>query len=403
LKSVMFCWELGGGLGHVTKAVLLAERLLDEGCSITFAFRDLAEVHALLPMDDYRIVQSPVWGRTLPGAGAPASYAELLLHFGFASPTGMAGLCRAWRSLYQAFSIDLVIADHAPNAILAARTLGVPAVLYGNGFFAPPEQKPLQPYRSSPGQQVRLAAAEELALRSANNCLTTFGSPELDHLSELLQVERSFLCTVPELDHYLGRERGEYCGPVYVDRIGHRLAWSGATDGQPGRRIFAYLKAQMAGLPDLLSSLAACGARVAIYCAGIDPELIRQYSATSLQFVNGLVNLQDVVETVDLLLCGGTDTAYCALFNGVPVLSVPLTMEQRITGERIEAIGAGLCVPLGRGADQWSAAIDRLLSQESYAAAAKTFAQRHEGQTPDAAITHIANQCIALLDRERDG
>lgn len=272
LKSVMFCDELGGGRGHIAKAALLAEKLLDAGCEITFASRDLAEVHALLPMAEYRLVQSPVWMQQPAATDEPASYAELLLQAGFASPAGLVGLTRAWRSLFQAFRVDLVIADHAPNALLAARIQGVPAALYGNGFFAPPPVSPLPPYRtweSCPPE--RLASAESLALQSANRCLRSFGAPEMTHLHELLAVDESFLCTVPELDHYQGRESSRYCGPVYVDQVGGTPVWP-AIPGTPApKKIFACLDAQMPGLEAILRSLAASGAVVLVY-AQVSPR-----------------------------------------------------------------------------------------------------------------------------------
>lgn len=396
----MFCWELGGGLGHITKAILLAEQLLDEGCEIVFAFKDLADVHTLLPSDEYRLVQSPIWQRKLSGAQEPASYPELLLHFGFGSSSGLKGLCRAWRDLFQAFNIDMIVADHAPNAILAARTQEIPVVLYGNGFFSPPPVTPIPPFRTTRGDdQRRLAECELIALRSANECLLSFDAKPLQKLSDLSNSHKNLLCTVAELDHYAPRDNATYCGPVYVDQVGGKITWH--ENQARKKRIFAYLYAHMEGLDALLDALSETDAEIALFCSGIAPELRKRHESGRFQFISGLVNLEAVASECDLFACGGTDTAYCAIFNGLPVLGVPVVQEQQISAERIKAAGAGLWAPPGSDARHWKKLLHQLLTETSFKQNASTFARKYQSLTPEIALNQIASEILDQLSSSK--
>lgn len=63
----------------------------------------------------------------------------------------------------------LVIADHAPAALLAARTLGLPAATLDSGFSVPPPETPfpsLRPWLAVP-QETANAVLERLRLPAA--------------------------------------------------------------------------------------------------------------------------------------------------------------------------------------------------------------------------------------------
>ena len=53
------------------------------------------------------------------------------------SSEAVADQMRAWRALYAQHDIDLVVADYAPGALLAARGR-IPAIAVGVGYTLPP-------------------------------------------------------------------------------------------------------------------------------------------------------------------------------------------------------------------------------------------------------------------------
>ena len=78
---VMYCWELGGGLGHLARFAPWARELAARGVEIVYALRDLAAAARLEGLPPGERVQAPVLlrGPLAPGF-EPASYAEILLY-----------------------------------------------------------------------------------------------------------------------------------------------------------------------------------------------------------------------------------------------------------------------------------------------------------------------------------
>jgi len=55
----------------------------------------------------------------------------MLANFGFLDRAGLTGMARAWRELYRLVRPDLLVIDHSPTALLAARGTGLRRVLLG--------------------------------------------------------------------------------------------------------------------------------------------------------------------------------------------------------------------------------------------------------------------------------
>jgi hypothetical protein len=396
LDSVVFCWELGGGLGHISKAAILAERLLDQGCQISFMLRDAASIDDLLPREAYRVLQAPVsWG-VPAGWPAAADHAELLISAGFGDGPGLRGRVRAWTDSFDALQADLVIADHAPTAMLAARCLGLPTALFGLGFFAPPAPWPVFRHWESP-TPARQARARQIVTTQVNQCLQSFGAAPIADLPELLDADRNFLLTVPELDHYPRTSDGSHRGCVLLDDVGVAPPWpSGGRDG----RVFAYLRPELPGLEAVLGALAASDRSVLVRCAGIDESLKARFTAPNLAFSAQWVRMADVAREAAVVVCSGTDTAHGMALRGLPVLCLPMNAEQRVGAERLQATGAGLWVLPGADRDAIGRCLQTLLADPAPRLAAAALAQRHGAQAGRAVMDGVARDCLALL-RER--
>lgn len=83
-----------------------------------------------------RCLQAPV-PNFVPVRRETHSYSELLSLMGHLDPAVLVGYLAAWRELFTSLSADLVIADHAPTALLAAHSLNLPACAIGTGFVLP--------------------------------------------------------------------------------------------------------------------------------------------------------------------------------------------------------------------------------------------------------------------------
>ena len=80
---------------------------------------------------------------------------------------------------------------------------------------------------------------------------------------------------------------------------------------------------------------------------------------------------------------GGLGTVLRALAHGVPLLVVPLGRDQAFNGGRVEALGAGIALPLDAEPQRIQAALASLRSDASYRAAAEQAGRRIAAGRPD--------------------
>ena len=392
---VVLCWELGGGLGHLIKGAMLARRLLERDCAVSFAVRDLTGAHPLLPEDHYCLVQAPYFDGSLRGWGPPADYAELLLHAGWGEAGGLQARVRGWRGLFDALSADLVIADHAPTAILAARTQDIPCALWGHGFGVPTNPWPIfRTWEMAPAS--RLTQVRQLVLNTVNATLTHFACPALDATEQLLDTAANFLCTWPELDHYPNRGEADYCGPLWPNGIGDK-PWT----GEAGRaRVFAYLRPNLHCLSEVLQALARLDAEVLVHLTKHDSQDIPAETRKRLRFTDRLIDINAIAEQASLVICSGTDTLHGMAVRGVPTLALPMNAEQRMGAERLATLGAGRYLVLQPGPATLTTLNDTLadlLSNPDYRAQTSRLRARYGDFDSNKALADIADRCLVLL------
>jgi UDP:flavonoid glycosyltransferase YjiC (YdhE family) len=394
MARIAFAWELGGEYGHVMSCSGLAGGLDAHGHRIAFMFRELRQLAMIPEARAYDIFQAPRSMREGEGMDLPAGYADIMLGCGFARPAEAAGMMGAWRSLFRRWQPDLVIADFAPTALLAARSLNLPRVTYGNGFFLPPRTAPLPPFRfDAPVDLARLAQAEAAVLASANAALARFGAAPLARLADLFDGDDDFLCTFPELDHYGTRETSGYWGPrVRFDR-GTEVAWPPGT----GKRIFVYVKTNLPQLDALLDVLVRSPHRIVAFIPGLDAERRRRLAGRHRIVVDRPVKLERFLRECDLLISHGGEMSAGALTYGVPSLVFPTHYEQFATARRLEQLGAGGWLPPNAQHPQVAHAFTQVTTDPRYAANARTFAQRYPAFSPNEQRRRIVARIEALL------
>src|SRR5438093_741056 len=126
---------------------LRPSRAAAENAASVFPLRDLTHAERFLGRRGFALLQAPVWLSEKRGLDLPVSYAEMLANFGFLDRAGLTGMAKAWRQLYTLVQPDLLVIDHAPTALLAARGTGTRRVLFGTGFCSPPRTSPIPSLR----------------------------------------------------------------------------------------------------------------------------------------------------------------------------------------------------------------------------------------------------------------
>src|SRR6478672_9797804 len=127
MARILFAWELGAGMGHAMACATLARALEARGHICAFAFREPRALETL-GLGDRTAFQAPFMPREGEGQGAPLCLPDVLAGCGYAKPGDLAHLVAGWVDVLRTSQPQLLVADYAPTALLAARILGVARV-----------------------------------------------------------------------------------------------------------------------------------------------------------------------------------------------------------------------------------------------------------------------------------
>lgn len=395
MARVLVAWELGGGLGHLIRWRPLLQRLRKTGHSIDLALRELARADALYPSTDYRLHQAPVNLGAEVGLRPVRSFTDILHNTGFDKAAALTARCRAWGALYESVRPDLVIFDHSPTALLAARGRPFRKAIIGNGFISPPPVDPLPAFAPSLDEGTGARQDKDAqTLRLANNALDELGAPGLASLGELFRVDDTFLLSFPELDPFAAHRQGVESLGSYPGQAGTACDWP---PGQ-GPRIFAYLR-PFASLPSLIERLQTLGLPTLVYGLGVDTTQLPK--AANIRFLPAPVSMNSAVAGCQLAICNATHGTVChMLLGGIPLLLLPINFHTRLTARCVEQMGAGLAAAQLKPAGM-AAKLDRLLAEPAFAQAAGRFAARYAGRDLEQQTDLLFARTLALLETEK--
>lgn len=385
MASVFYAWEFGAALGHIGTFLPIARELRDRGATVHWAVTHPHQAARLLPQAGFEWLQAP----TMPEQrreGPPLNYADIVLRFGYANGSDLLGLVVAWRELLRLTGANVVLADHSPTAILAARTLDIPVMLFGSGFFAPPQAHPTPNMRPwSPVSEEQLLSSDRLALTSINAVLHHFGKPALDYLAQLFQVAEDSLLSFPELDHYPARGPARYWGMLPA-AVSEDSAWPAAI----GPRVFSYLRPDTPHLEAALQALCALPGSILIYAPGLPVELRQRHAAPHVAFSPVPVDLNKVARQADAgLTYASPATTVAFLMAGKPVLMIPGHLEQFLFAKRVEEMGAGLIQNPEQAPHNLAAMLRQVLTEPDFRANASAFAAKYANFDQNAVMRNI--------------
>ncbi|HMY40198.1 MAG TPA: glycosyltransferase [Marinagarivorans sp.] len=336
-KIIGIC-ELGGYLGHISKITSLLQRLHALGHEVVAVLPDISFV-------GFMQAQEPpiayVLGPKLPmpafkTSRDPVNLSEVLLCAGLGTDSVLTPCAHVWRQLLTLLKADLILADYAPTPLLAARSLGLPAVVLGTGFSVPPPVSPLPAFnRRLVIQEAALKASDEQLLAALNRYLAKFNAPLLNCVSDLFwQTAQVAITHAQELDHFAqGRPADtQYYGLATQMPGGLAVPWPA---GQ-GKRVFAYLKTEYTGLEYLLTLLAAMPVVAVVYISGAQAEHYQTFATERLQIYLAPVDLTELMPQAEWLIYhAGSGMASQALVCGKPSILIPTHYEQLFTAEAL--------------------------------------------------------------------
>ncbi len=397
MSNITFCWELGGGYGHLARFKPLAQMLLENNHKVTALLRDVSYADKFIDKTTVSYFSAPRWKAKRKYTAPTISYADIISRCGYDCEESLLPLVRQWRQQFQDCKTELLIADHSPTALLAARTLNLPAATLGAGFFSPPLEYPmpsLTPWLNT--QPFFLKSIEDDVLNVINGVLSQFDAPGLDYLYQLFEVDENFLCTFPELDHYDRRSSDDFWGPQFDVSNGVAALWPGNYQ----RNIFVYTMHHYSFLQRFLVSFGEVEANFLVHCAGMSAETANQYTQKNICFSPDPVQLKSIENRADLVIChAGHGTVAASLLMGIPLLLLPTQLEQLLLANKLSALKLSAVIDMRDVQPDFVQSIKFSLNNDECRRRVSMFANHYADFDSDAQLENIAIACEKILMR----
>ncbi|MGC4061850.1 MAG: glycosyltransferase [Aquabacterium sp.] len=399
MARFLLCWEFGGGLGHAGRFKPLAQELIQRGHHVDLMLREIVHTRSLLSDLGVRILQAPMWSHQTVGLPNPViSLAEILLGNGYLQAESLTGLVAGWQGVMDMARPDVVVSDYAPTATIAARTRGIPVASVGIGFYLPPDQAPLPPFRTwEPIQPGRVDHYDRMALNTVNTVLAQQGAQPMAKLADALRGDLPLLCTWPELDHYRRGALPEgqaYHGPTFLPSGGETPQWP---EGD-GPKVFAYIRGSHPDHAPLLQALDLMGCRTLCYMPEVAAGKPVPVSSPRIRYAKAPVHLGEALPQCQLVAChAGEATLAQAIMAGVPLLLLPTQAEQFVMATRVEESGAGINVATRPRPTPFQAMLDTLLNKPDHADKTKALAARYQGFTHEGQTRSLVDAFESLV------
>ncbi|THF66241.1 glycosyltransferase family 1 protein [Pseudothauera nasutitermitis] len=394
MARVLIAWELGGAFGHLARCLRLAQALRLRGHDVVLALRDVRIPTVSAPLPGITIVAAPFAPAERAPARPPVNYAEVLTHCGFAKAEDVAARLVAWQGLMALARPDVVVADHAPTALLAARTGGLPHLAVGTGFAIPPVASPwpsIRPWESIP--DTALIEAETRLDAVVAGALSMSGYAQTVRMRTLFGAQ-DVLDTFVELDHYGGRANACYVGPIGSLSAARRVNW--ATEGMGCSRVLAYMRPEIPGSMAIMRALARLDAEVLCIVPGLAAGMARRMATQRLRIALTPIAVLPLLKQADLAVCyGNSGFVSESLLAGVPLLLRPWHVEQALLARRVEVLGAGRSIDGQATPEAVLDDLEDLMESPKYRHAAQAFRGRYRGFSADRSVEGV----MAAIER----
>jgi UDP:flavonoid glycosyltransferase YjiC (YdhE family) len=347
-----------------------------------------------------KVMQAPAWQVKVDKLENTFNYADTLFNQGYLVEGALQSVVCAWRNLFEIIKPDLLIVDHAPTALIAARGTKLNVALFGTGFFAPPVQNPMPsiiPWIKAP--EGLLERSEEKVVETINAVLETIKAPKLASLSALFVVNENFLATFQELDHYQEREHVKYWGPVINLPEGDSPKWP---ETKFPKKIFCYIKSYYPNLEELLSSLQQVEASIIIFSPKAPKEIKQKFHSPTIKFAQRPLNMKQVCNECDLVIChAGHGTIAVTLLHNKPLVLLPEhnQLEQILIARNLVLQKLGGLIYTRQEKKDYKGVIERVLLEPEFTDQAKKFAQKYKNFDPVKQLNEIVDRCEGIMSQ----
>ena len=395
MGHILCCWELGAGYGHLYRLLPIISELLRVGHHVSIVSKDVERARRVFDTFSLETIPAPVASAPPKSFSLSQNYSENLLRNGYWHLPSLQQRLKDWLALFEAYQPDLVLAEHAPTALLAARLADLPHGVIGTGFSVPPRLIPMpgiQPWFHLPKRQ--LLNIEVAFLERLNPVIRSLGGRELTAVAEMFDQAEPFLCTFPELDHYTIREDVAYLGPILYTPEHQPAIWPEFD----GTRIFLYMHAANRMLRPVLKFLKSLPVAVLACITAMPPDEIHQWEGENLHIHTNPVNLSEVVKNCQLMISqGGFNTGVYMLLHGVRLFLLPLELEQMLWAYRLSQQGLATTVNFFSGHPKIESNLLQVLESDTISNNVSKFSERYSEYNPNQTVQRVVKKCVQLI------
>jgi hypothetical protein len=231
--------------------------------------------------------------------------------------------------------------------------------------------------------------AEDALLANAHQVLNQTGGEPAETLPALFAGDRSFLCTVPELDPYAEIRDGSHAGPV--------SRWPAPEPFPDTPGFFAYLGGDLSYMPRILRGLNRCGVAGGVYVHEPTEDMVRDFPRSTFTAYDRPQPYDAVLPSASLVVHHASmGTSLAAMAAGRPQIVVPRHLQNALVVQCLERAGVGVRLPSKVTANQMARAVATMARdveiQHRALTLGRTIARRDYGDVAG----RIAEECLAL-------
>lgn len=372
MKHLVYCWEIGSGLGHMVPLAALVRSMVAQGHKVTCVLKQTE--HAPRLLGDIPGVTWMVAPRSVLREHRLKyliNHADILHNNGgFHHADVLVALLHAWRRIFSELRADRVICDFSPTARLAATTLGIDVVNVDSGFSMPPlperDNAPVPGFcASSEVSDAALLISEERTLHVANNALNAIGAATVPSFAGLFSGQVWYRNWI-EFNHFGHHAAELHLGQIFYRHGGELPVWpAGAAP-----KIFAYLRPDHPNSLPVLRAALARKYRVLAYLPGFDKASLAEFELNPLFKLSeqplDLNRLPDDV-AVSIWHSATGAVAHC-LNNGMRMIFLPNHQEQKLACEALSRAGFSAYLVAREPIEHWDQVFDTVFALPRIAA-----------------------------------
>ncbi len=398
MKKIVFTWELGSGLGHIMPIRQYCDSLSEY--DVYVILRDIGSAGEIFSDTKVTILPAPYYSGLIENpVSSPNCYSDLLHNCGYFHSKTICSLVLGWKNILALIDPDLIVFDHSPTALLAARQMDVGKIIVGSGFLCPPVKFPLASFDIGPlGNDLhsKQVFAEKAAVNNINIALKSLGVEPLSRLSDIYDdVDRTLITAYEEFDHFDSESRVQekYVGVLCAEDKGQKPSWPDS----PGKNIFLYTH-NFPNLGNLIQLFASSDHSVIIYSKALNKGASHELPS-NIVLATEAVSIPYIASQCDIGITNGNFNTACQFaLLGVPQILIPLQRDQLIFSRSLEKTGSTITADLNNIDHMHQVLLEMVGEYQRYSIAAKNLALKYKDRKIDPVST-LKQEIDELLDR----